>query len=286
MPISIDEWHARAKYFVFEGVRIAYWTAGTGKPLLLLHGFPTASFDWAKTWDALSATHTLIAADMMGFGYSDKPQSGYSINRQADLQLALLEHLGISQFDVLAHDYGDTVAQELLARQADATGAGGLGKVVFLNGGIFPDQHRARLIQRMGRSPLGFLVSRSLSRKRFGKSFSAVFGPATRPSEQELDDFWSLVTAQNGNLIFHKLLHYIGDREQHESRWIDALKTAEQRIGLINGAKDPVSGEHAFNRWVGFLPDAHAYLLPDIGHYPQVEAPDQVAAIALEWLSS
>lgn len=287
--MSLEDWHSRARYFTFDGLNIAYWRAGEGKPLLLVHGFPTASWDWVRIWDALSERHSLIAADMIGFGLSDKPRAGpqgnYTIHRQADVQLALLEHLGISHFDALVHDYGVSVGQELLARQHEGSAADGLGKMVFLNGGIFPDQHRARLIQKLGNSPLGFIVSRMLSRESFGKSFSAVFGPDTQPSARELDEFWSLITEKDGNLIFHKLLHYINDRRTHEARWTGVLEQVQGRIGLINGAKDPVSGEHAFNRWVTTLPDAGAFLLPDAGHYPQVEASGQVASVARDWLA-
>ncbi len=200
------------------------------------------------------------------------------------MQLALLDHLGIREFDALVHDYGVSVGQELLARQQERSGASGLGKMVFLNGGIFPDLHRPRPIQTLGISPLGFLVSRMLNRKGFGKSFSAVFGPETQPSEQELDDFWSLIAEKGGNLIFHKLLHYIGDRRRNEARWVGVLKDVQDRIGLINGALDPVSGEHAYRHWAEYLPDAKRHLLTRIGHYPQVEAPSEVAAIALDWL--
>ncbi len=285
MTIRLIEWREQARHLEFEGHRIAYWTAGTGKPLLMVHGFPTASWDWVPIWDRMSAKHSLIAADMIGFGLSDKPDTGYSIHRQTDMQLALLDHLGITDFDALVHDYGVSVGQELLARQEEGSGAAGLGKMVFLNGGIFPDQHRARPIQKLGISPLGFLVSRMLSRKGFGKSFSSVFGPDTQPTEQELDEFWSLIAEQDGNRIFHKLLHYIGDRRDNEARWVGALTYAADRIGLINGAKDPVSGEHAFHRWKGHVPAAKAHLLPNIGHYPQVEAPKEVASKALEWLA-
>jgi pimeloyl-ACP methyl ester carboxylesterase len=284
MAVSIKEWRVQATHFEFDGIRIAYWTAGVGKPLLMVHGFPTASWDWAPIWSAMSAKHSLIAADMIGFGLSDKPRSGYSIDRQANMQLALLDHLGITEFDALVHDYGVSVGQELLARQHEGSGAAGLGKMVFLNGGIFPDQHRPRPIQKLGVSPLGFLVSRMLNRKGFGKSFSAVFGPETQPSEQELDKFWSLIAEQDGNRIFHKLLHYIGDRRTHEARWVGVLEHVQDRIGLINGALDPVSGEHAYRRWADYLPNAKRHLLPQIGHYPQVEAPSEVAATALEWL--
>ena len=118
-----------------------------------------------------------------------------------------------------------------------------------------------------------------------GKSFSEVFGPDTQPSEAELDSFWEFINEHDGNLIFHKLLHYIADRREHEARWVGALEHSQARIGLINGALDPVSGEHAYRKWRDVLPNARHHLLPKIGHYPQVEAPDEVAAKVLEWLA-
>lgn len=285
MTIPLADWRAQAQYFDFEATRIAYWRAGSGKPLLMVHGFPTASWDWAQIWNTMATQHSLIAADMIGFGLSDKPSDGYSIHRQTDMQLALLKHLGVTEYDALVHDYGVSVGQEMLARQHESSGADGLGKMVFLNGGIFPDQHRARPIQKLGVSPFGFLVSRMLSRKGFGKSFSSVFGPDTQPSEQELDDFWELIAEQNGNRIFHKLLHYIGDRRDNAQRWTGVLQHVQNRIGFINGALDPVSGEHAYRRWVSHVPDAGAHLIAHVGHYPQVEAPAEVAAKTLEWLA-
>lgn len=280
-------WRAKAKYFDFQGHQIAYWTSENtnARPLLLVHGFPTCAWDWVPVWETLGTQHLLIACDMLGFGLSDKPRSGYSIHRQTDLHKALLAHIGIAEFDALVHDYGVSVGQELLARNLDRTGAAGLGQMVFLNGGIFPDQHRPRPIQKLGVSPLGFLVGLLMSRKSFGKSFSEVFGPETQPTDAELDEFWEFISHKSGNRITHKLLHYIADRVTHKDRWETALVSAQDRIGLINGALDPVSGRHAYDKWREVVPNARHHLLPTVGHYPQVEAPSEVAAKALEWLT-
>ncbi|MEL7189123.1 MAG: alpha/beta hydrolase, partial [Pseudomonadota bacterium] len=266
--------------------QIAYWTGGdaTARPLLLVHGYPTCAWDWSKVWEALGAERYLIACDMLGFGLSDKPRSGYSIHLQTDIQEALLEHLSVSAFDALVHDYGVSVGQELLARQQEGSGARGLGTMVFLNGGIFPDQHRPVLMQKIGVSPIGFVLGWLMDRARFGSSFSAVFGPETKPSKAELDAFWHFISQNGGNRIMHKLLHYIADRRTHQARWEAALVGAQDRVGLINGALDPVSGRHAYDKWREVVPDARHHLLPSVGHYPQVEAPDEVAAKALEWL--
>ena len=286
--MDTQSWRDKARTFEFQGHRIAYWTGGEerAKPLLLVHGYPTCAWDWTQVWETLGQKHRLIACDMLGFGLSDKPRVGYSIHRQTDLQEALLAHLGITEFDALVHDYGVSVGQELLARQQDGSGASGLGRMVFLNGGIFPDQHRPVLMQKIGVSPFGFLLGLLMNRKRFGASFSAVFGPDTKPTEDELDAFWTLISHNGGQRITHTLLHYIADRRTHKERWEQALRGAEDRIGLINGALDPVSGKHAYDKWREVVPGARHHLLETIGHYPQVEAPQAVAAKALEWLSA
>ncbi len=284
--MDTQSWRARASYFEFQGHRIAYWTGGddSAKPLLLVHGFPTCSWDWVPIWETLAAKHRVIACDMLGFGLSDKPKSGYSIHRQADLHEALLEHLGVTGFNALVHDYGVSVGQELLARNIESTRNWSISKMVFLNGGIFPDQHRPRPIQKLGVSPLGFLVGLLMSRKSFGKSFSEVFGPDTQPTEQELDEFWEFISHNRGNRITHKLLHYIADRRRHKARWEAALVNAQEKIGLINGALDPVSGKHAYDKWREVVPRAKHHLISSVGHYPQVEAPEEVASKVLEWL--
>ena len=92
--------------------------AGEPPTLLLLHGYPTSSWDWEAIWPELCTRFRVVALDFLGFGFSEKPYPyDYQIREQADLVEALVADLGLTRFHVLAHDYGDTVAQELLARQ-------------------------------------------------------------------------------------------------------------------------------------------------------------------------
>jgi len=288
MQADTQIWRQKAKYFDFHGHQIAYWTSEnmSASPLLLVHGYPTCAFDFADVWEALGRDRHLIVCDMLGFGLSDKPKSGYSIHGQVDLQEALLAHLGVSEFDALVHDYGVSVGQELLARQQDSSGAKGLSKMVFLNGGIFPDQHRPVTMQKIGVSPIGFVLGQLMNRERFGQSFSQVFGPKTKPSATELDQFYEFISHNSGNRIMHKLLHYIADRRTHKDRWEAALVGAEHKIGLIKGALDPVSGKHAYDKWREVVPNARHHLIETVGHYPQVEAPEEVAGQTLDWLAS
>ena len=273
---NIDQWIGAAEFFEFEGHRIAFWTAGDGNPLLLVHGYPTSSWDWHRLWGTLAESRRLVACDMLGFGLSDKPRSGYSIHGQADLQQALLDHLGIRGFDAVVHDYGDTVAQEILARRNDGHGFAGLRGIALLNGGLFPEQHRMRPVQRLGAGPLGFLVGLLMNRQRFGAAFSEVFGAGTQPTDDELDEHWRMISHNDGHRLAHKLLHYIAERREYRERWVGALQKSRVPIKLICGGDDPVSGRHMFDCFRELVPGAEAVCLDEIGHYPQLEAPQQV----------
>ena len=283
---SLEDWTAAAEYFDGPHGRIAYWQAGEGRPLLLVHGFPTASWDWARIWDDLiAAGYRVIALDMLGFGLSDKPASHtYSLIDQAELHIMLLDRLGIDACDVIAHDYGVSVVQEMVARQGDGALPVKLSKVVWLNGGLIPGQHRPRLIQRLLEGPLGPLISRLMSQSRFNSSFSAVFGPDTQPDDQELADFWTLMEHNGGHRISHLLIRYMQDRRDNYDRWVGVLGKGIVTERMINGGLDPVSGSHLADAYAGMVQDADLVRLDDVGHYPQWEAPEPVLKACLDFL--
>ena len=153
MDSLLRQWQAAGREFRDEGRSIFYRDEGAGPVLLCMHGYPTASWDWHRVWPRLVQRYRLIAVDMLGFGFSDKPRDiSYTIAAQATLHEQLLASLGIVDVHVLAHDYGDTVSQELMARQLERIQHGGSGlrlrTVSLLNGGLFPESHRARPSRR------------------------------------------------------------------------------------------------------------------------------------------
>ena len=269
-----------------EGRSIFYRDEGAGPVSLCVHGYPTASWDWHRIWPLLAGRCRLVAPDMLGFGFSDKPREhGYSIAGQADLHECLLASLGIEEVHVLAHDYGDTVVQELMARHRERlrSGASGLSlrTVCLLNGGLFQETHRARPIQKLLRSPLAPLLLRLFNERAFRRSFTPIFGADTQPDDTELARFWTLIAHNGGRANMGRLLHYMGERKRYRERWVGALVDASIPLRLIAGMDDPVSGAHMVERYRELVPDADVVELPGIGHYPQWEAPERVAGAVL-----
>ena len=86
-PPTFETWCATPRFMQGPHGQIAFWTGGEGRPLLLIHGFPTASWDWSRLWQPLiNSGRQLIALDMLGFGLSDKPANHtYNMMDQAEV---------------------------------------------------------------------------------------------------------------------------------------------------------------------------------------------------------
>ncbi|MEE6481750.1 hypothetical protein FKM82_012954 [Ascaphus truei] len=203
---ALFTWRSAGSFFTFREQRIFYrdsWGAiGSSDVVILLHGFPTSSYDWYKIWDGLTQRfHRVIAPDFIGFGFSDKP---------ASIVEALTRHLGLTdqKVNLLSHDYGDTVAQELLHRyEHKRAGHINIGSLCLSNGG----NPRA-----MSDGGLTLPIHR----------ISEVFGPYTQPSEAEYWDMWTAVRTNDGNLVVDSILQYINQRHKHRDRWVGALTNA------------------------------------------------------------
>lgn len=287
--MDIEAWKNSGKYLEFLGNKIFYKEDGIGENLVLIHGFPTASWDFHLIYEELAKKFHVICFDMIGFGFSDKPKNfPYSIFSQADLTEKILQKLNIKKAHFLAHNYGVTVMQELLARFKDKNYSSSselrIKSICFLNGGLFPETHKPKPIQKILLSPIGFLISRFMNKENFCKNFKQVFGENTKPNEKEIDEFWELITFKKGILLSHKHIRYIKERRKNRERWVSPLIDAKIPIQLINGPADPISGIHMVENYKKLIPNPNIYLLNEkIGHYPQVESPNEVLNAFLEF---
>jgi len=283
--ISFSDWKDRAQYFKYKGHDIAYWEEGEGTPLILIHGFPTASWDWHKVWDDLTSKFRVIAIDMIGFGYSAKPTSyAYSLTDQARLHESFFEQFSIRSAHLFVHDYGNSVAQELIAAFHERGTSGfQILSCAFLNGGLFPELHHARLIQKLLNSPVGFILNRFLSKKSLRKSFHEVYGNK-KPTDKDIDQFYALMEYGGGIKNVYKLMRYITNRKTNSTRWKSALTEASIPMTLINGPLDPVSGLHLAEYYQQLLPHSRVTILEGVGHYPHDEAPKEVLTAYLAFM--
>jgi pimeloyl-ACP methyl ester carboxylesterase len=221
----------------------------------------------------------VVTVDLLGSGFSDKPRGGpYDVASLADQAEAVLHHLGMDEAHILAHAYGVTTAQELLARNV-AEGRERplvLRSATFVNGGLFPEGMHPTATQRLLIGPLGPLVAALAPQpyRLFRKKLARNFGPDTQPSERELSELWELLRFKGGHRVTPRVLQYLRERPARRERWVGALQRAAIPLHLINGAADPVAGGDTPALWRQQVPHGRLTELdPGIGHYPPLEQP-------------
>lgn len=251
--------------------------------LTLLHGFPTSSWDFASIATALDGYFRIVAFDFLGFGFSDKPRNHiYTIHEQADVAEAVWRHLGIRNTFIVAHDYGATVGQELLARSGENALSTNIQGLLFLNGALFPSLHRPLLIQKLLSHPVtGSLAARLVTRSTFDRNMHRLFSDAHRLDPEDLDQMWRAIENGQGHRLYHRLIHYVADRRTFEARWSNGLMSTRIPLRFVWGLADRVSGRQVLERLRSVVP-AHYTELPDVGHYPHVEVPGVVSRQILD----
>jgi pimeloyl-ACP methyl ester carboxylesterase len=296
MDAQLEDWRSRGRSFDYLGFEVFYRHQGTGPVLLLIHGYPFSSFDWHPIWLALTERFTVIAPDMLGMGFSAKPvEYEYSVHDHADMHEALLRQLGVSECHVLAHDIGDSVAQELLSRFGELEAASrpyAISSITWLNGGMFIEAYRPRLIQTLtAKTPLGGLFAKYprlfLPDRVVRRAISELFGPNTKPSDELWRQFSEILDYNDGRRVTHKVGRFIIDRYHHRNRWVRAMRETSVPMRLIDGPCDPNSGRHMADRYSELIPKPDVVLLgDDVGHWPQIEDPHGVLTHFLEFVEA
>ena len=265
----------------FRGRRIhVLRRPGEGPLVLFLHGFPSSSYDFREVIARLGGLK-LLAFDMLGFGLSEKPREHrYSLLWQADLATELVAREGAGRpVLICAHDMGTSVATELLARDLAGRLPFELAGALLFNGSIVLEAASLTPVQRLLRSPLGPLVSRLVSERLFAHQFGELFSDAHPLSEAEAADQWSLIAACGGNAIADRLIHYLGERRELADRWHGAVRDWPGELRLAWGMLDPVATPRVLEALIELRPTAPVERLADLGHYPQLEAPEAIATL-------
>jgi pimeloyl-ACP methyl ester carboxylesterase len=251
---------------------------GSDPPLLLLHGFPSSSFDWRALLER-ERERAVLAFDFLGFGLSEKPRDHrYSLFWQADLAEELVRRrFGAAPVFVVAHDMGTSVATELLARDLDGRLGFEIAGVVLFNGSVVLKRASLTPSQRLLRGRLGGLAARLSNERVFRQQFGSLFTAAHPLTDQEAEDQWSLICHNGGRTLGHRLIHYLDERERYAERWHGAVSAWDGPLSFVWGLRDPVATVAVLDALIELRPRARVERLPELGHYPQIEDPDAVA---------
>jgi pimeloyl-ACP methyl ester carboxylesterase len=279
MPLTerVRAWRERGASEEFRGHSIhVFRQQGEGPLVLLLHGFPSSSYDWRALLDQNPGLNAL-AFDFLGFGLSEKPRdTDNSLFWQADLAEEIVRRHGGGPVFVLGHDMGTSVANELMARDLEGELGIELAGILLFNGSMVLERASPIIGQRILRSRIGPLFARLSSERVFRQQFGSVFSAAHPLSDEEAADQWSLICHNGGRTLNHRLISYMDQREEHAERWHGAIREWPGELSLTWGLLDRVATTEVLAALRELRPSVPVTELPGLAHYPQLEDPGQI----------
>jgi pimeloyl-ACP methyl ester carboxylesterase len=255
-------------------------------PLLVLHGFPSSSYDFAAVLDELARERRVLLFDMVGFGLSAKPDRAYTMALQADVAMAFVAELGIQELALLSHDMGDTVGGELLARHTQGAWPVEISRRVVTNGSIYIEMARLTAGQQLLLSLPDELIDPALApgHDALVTALADTFGPDTAvdgPVADHVATQVEMILHADGNRLLARLIRYIEERRAAQDRFTGAIETHPSPLAVVWGADDPIAVHDMAVRLTTARADAPLTTLDGVGHYPMVERPDRFAAAVL-----
>lgn len=285
--MNLQKWKENASTLSIYGRKVNYRLLGDRGPVIcFLHGFPTSSYDFHRCLDRFPG-YRLVLHDHPGFGLSDKPRDySYSLIEQAECALALWQALGIEEAHLVAHDYGTSVATEVLARR-ETTGIDlALRSLTLCNGSVHIELARLRPIQRLlQHKRIGPWIARRASFALFRRNMRRIWGDHSTIDEEELRAHWQLLVGDGGRLVLPAIAQYIRERHRYWHRWVGALCRLDIPCHILWADRDPIAVPAIASKLEEEIPDAQLSWLAGLGHYPMLEDPKRWSGAVADFLA-
>lgn len=244
-----------------EGARVRYLDVGEGPAVVLIHGFASSIENWVTVIPALKKKHRVLAIDLKGFGWTDRPVGDYSPTAQATMLKAVMAERGIDTASIVAHSWGSSVALAFALAYPEAT-----ERIALYDAWVYEQQ-----------LPSMFQLARA---KGVGEFLFAAFY-SERGEERLANAFY------NPEIIPEKLVEDVERAMERPGTRAAALEAVrgmtfadlEPKYGTISkptlllwGREDIVTPLSIGERLVRQLPNAKLLVYPRCGHFPMLEA--------------
>ena len=252
--------------------------------LVILHGYPTSSYDYHKVLPQLAKKYRVILHDHLGFGFSEKPLDfSYSLIEQADIALQLWKQLSLKKVVLLAHDYGTSVCTEIIARHNKQQINLQIDKLILSNGSIHIEFSKLRTIQKLLKNKYtGKWVAKLTNYPIFKKNMRNVYFDKTKVTDKELKEMWLQLEYNNGRNVIHLLSNYINERYCFWHRWVGALKETSINTTIIWAENDPIAIPKIAELLHKEISDNKIFWMKNCGHFLMLEQPKEWSSLVLK----
>jgi len=276
---------AEERSAVIDGVAWRYWQAGSGPPLLLIHGFMGYSFSWRFNARALARSFTVYAMDLPGCGFSQRTAATEcTLAGDAERMLRFMDHLGIAEADIAASSRGGGLAIVLGALLAERNMLRRVPRMVLISP-INPWSSNGRLLTRMFATRLGGeFVMRVLPNLNIvlTRYFKRLYGDPKRIAPGSIEGYEAGLRVPGS---FEHLLRIVRS-------WHDDLALIEQSLPAISevptlllwGSRDKAVFPSSIHQLQARLKNSALILMRGVGHLPYEEVPEDFNRVVCDFL--
>ncbi len=262
------------------GLRVFYNRSGRGRPLVLVHGYSMSHYAWRRVIPALAAEHDVIAIDLPGFGESDRPAPTayrYDAAGFMDTLLGVLDALHLERAAFAGHSMGAAAALYTAARRPER-----VERLVLVDPLIYPFAlpPEARVVQL---PVVGDWAFRALSSRGFIKRFMRkhIYADPAVASEDWVDYVWERLNRPGGLAAAAAALRFVAD----PSMVARSVRAVRAPTSIIWGEGDRLFPPAWARRVAADIVGAEVTIIPNCGHSPPEERPDEWLAAVLPFLA-
>jgi len=283
----------REFWFPFGAYRMRYLRVPADSPparplpaVVFVHGLMGYSFSWRHNLEFFSLHRDVYAVDLLGFGHSDRPERGavdFGLAAAASRLLEFLRSLGHSEIDLVATSHGGAVA--MLAASQDCSNPEPMIRRLALVAPAHPFMTNARLRLAFFRTPFGRMVVRGMARRSRalrGKSVGRLYADSSRVTAETRAGYAvNLDDARSYDYALEVIRTWRPDMQQLQAALhsISAIP-----VLLLWGEADPAVSAASGLLLREFFRDVEYVVLPNVGHLPYEEAPDEFNRYVLHFL--
>ncbi|AQT81005.1 alpha/beta hydrolase [Mycolicibacterium litorale] len=277
---------SRPTFIEVDGRRTRVRTDGdpAKSPVLLVHGIGRSMEDWAPQYERLAQSHRVIALDVPGFGFSERPRAAITLTALADGVAGTLDALGETRpVHVVGNSLGGAIAQQLLAATPER-----VASLALINSAGFGSEVTP-LLRMLTVPVLGGLGTRPptrLSAALFERSIHADRSVATKA---RINHALAVGAQPGAGAMLRETVLELGTPRGVKPQWRRELAAAVTRTPrptlIMWGTRDRILPAKHINEAMRVYPHAEVHLLNGIGHMPQIECPARFADLVLPFLA-
>jgi pimeloyl-ACP methyl ester carboxylesterase len=260
--------------FTGETARIHYMEAGSGEPLILVHTIGQSLYTWRNVFFRLSEHYRVIAVDLLGHGYSDRPGNfDYTIESHSFALTAFMDALGIDSAHFVGYSMGSLYVLDIAERHPER-----VGKMILISpGGLTPEMPLA--VRMLDSSLFGALASRLYSMRTVEKLLEECFFDLTSITPEVIQEYYHPASDGEARRAIRRSLYHF-DHEDVVSK----LRDIENGVLILWASDDKWHGSEMGDFFHAALPNSQLAVIRNAGHLLHEEKPDKLIASVMEYV--